>query len=208
MSTSQKEEIVYLIKKDTLQNIANAIKEKESTIEEIEVSQFANRILNLKNNEDEIINRSISGTYKNESITSIGPFAFSHCYHLTEIDLPNVVNVEQEAFSNCSDLTKIKLDSCKNINYKSFYSCTSLNSIAIPSCLEIKEQAFANCSNLKTLYLLGDDLCVLTGEVFENTPIGNLEEDAIIYVKQDMLENYQKETSWSKYFDIIKIYNE
>ena len=63
MSTSQKEEIVYLIKKDTLQNIANAIKEKESTIEKIEVSQFANRILNLKNNEDEIINRSISGTY-------------------------------------------------------------------------------------------------------------------------------------------------
>ena len=59
--------------------------------------------------EDAIITRSISGTYSNNRITTVGVCAFLGCQALTAIDLPNVTQIKRNAFETCKSLQTINL---------------------------------------------------------------------------------------------------
>ena len=59
--------------------------------------------------EDAIIQRTISGTYSNDRITTVGACAFLGCQALTAIDLPNVTQVKRNAFESCNRLQTINL---------------------------------------------------------------------------------------------------
>lgn len=56
-----------------------------------------------------LIDRSISGSYRNESITSIGARVFYGCSKLATVDFSNVTSIGNEAFNNCSKLTALIL---------------------------------------------------------------------------------------------------
>ncbi len=70
--------------------------------------------------DNDIIERTISGTYENSSITKVGICAFYNCQSLTSINLPQVNTISKSAF----------------------YSCTSLTDISIPQCSLVYEEAF------------------------------------------------------------------
>lgn len=59
--------------------------------------------------EDAIIQRTISGAYSNDRITTVGACAFLGCRALTAIDLPNVTQVNRNAFESCGRLSTINL---------------------------------------------------------------------------------------------------
>ncbi|MBQ2396042.1 MAG: leucine-rich repeat domain-containing protein [Bacteroidales bacterium] len=88
------------------------------------------------------------------NVTSIGSMAFSCCYGLTSITIPNsVTSIEWEAFESCSSLTSINIpNSVTSIGQGAFATCLSLTSVDIPnSVTSIGQVAFYNCSSLTSV---------------------------------------------------------
>lgn len=124
----------------------------------------------------------ISNTYKNgigvirfnNALHKIGDWAFSYCYNLLSVTIPNKVNtigknafyhccnletvnfspntraIEDEAFSGCISIKNIVFNTnLKVIGKEAFYYCINLNHINIPSeVTRIGDRAFAECLNL------------------------------------------------------------
>lgn len=88
------------------------------------------------------------------SVTSIGDYAFRECYSLTSITIPNgVTSIGFYAFKDCTALSSVTFaptSSVTNIaNYA--FSNTALTSITIPnSVTSIGSYAFYNCTSLAT----------------------------------------------------------
>lgn len=80
---------------------------------------------------DSIIDRSISGAYRNDKVTSIGEYVFCNCTSLTAADFPLVTSIGEYVFSSCADLKKLILrrtsDVCK------LYSVNALSGTSIKS---------------------------------------------------------------------------
>ena len=89
-------------------------------------------------------------------VTRIGSYAFSYCYNMTSIILPNSISeIDIYAFAYCSSLTSITIpESVTSIGNHAFYGCSGLTSIEIPSGVEsIGDYAFAHCKGLSTVTL-------------------------------------------------------
>ena len=92
------------------------------------------------------------------SVTTIGDYAFYHCFDLTSIIIPDGVEIiGMEAFSDCDDLANLIIpDSVKSIGMSAFSSCEILTSIVIPdSVTSIGDGAFYHCANLEYV-VIGD----------------------------------------------------
>ena len=88
------------------------------------------------------------------SVTSIGSSAFSNCFWLTSITIPNsVTSIGDFAFSNCTGLTSITIpNSVTSIGSSAFYNCSGLTGVEIPnSVTSIGDYAFWGCSGLKSI---------------------------------------------------------
>ena len=91
-----------------------------------------------------------------DSVTTIGEEAFYHCSSLSSVTIPDsVTTIGDEAFSDCSRLTSITSpDSVTTIGYAAFRYCDSLTSVTIPdSVTTIGEDAFYYCSSLTSVII-------------------------------------------------------
>ena len=113
------------------------------------------------------VTRSISGKYsadnivipstvtyngKQYTVTSIGDNAFSSCYNLTKVTIPNSVKtIENSAFKGCTGLKTVTIgNSVTTIGISAFAGCTGLTEVTIPnSVTTIWSGAFGHCDNLK-----------------------------------------------------------
>lgn len=91
---------------------------------------------------------------QDESITSIGEYAFAGCKNMKKMIVPNnISNIGYDAFRKCESLEEITI--CGNIDKISdslFYGCSSLKTITLPNGItEIGECAFFDCSNLEEI---------------------------------------------------------
>ena len=89
-----------------------------------------------------------------QTITEIGEGAFNGCESLTYAHIPNsVTTIGDSAFDHCTSLTSVTLsDSVTSIGNKAFANCTSLTSVNIPdSVTTIGDGAFKGCSHV-TIY--------------------------------------------------------
>ncbi|MGN1127625.1 MAG: leucine-rich repeat protein, partial [Candidatus Flemingiibacterium sp.] len=93
-----------------------------------------------------------------DGTTMIGSYAFSENKKLTEVVLPNSVNViSDHAFKRCTGLRSINLpDSLTEIREYAFELCTSLISAQIPESIStIHDGVFVNCSALLNVSMPG-----------------------------------------------------
>ena len=124
-----------------------------------------------------VISESVTYNGTTYSITSIGEEAFSGCYRLASIEIPNSVTcignsafsgcdgltsvtignsvtcIGSSAFSGCDGLTSVTIgNSVTSIENSTFHSCSSLTSVTIPnSVTSIGYGAFYNCSGLTSI---------------------------------------------------------
>jgi hypothetical protein len=90
------------------------------------------------------------------SVRLNGTNAFSRCYFLREIIIPNAVRaIKMGTFRNCSGLTTVTLhDGLEEIGVYAFRQCQLLSQIVIPNSVRaINRGAFRECSGLTTVIL-------------------------------------------------------
>lgn len=98
----------------------------------------------------------IPSNYQGKPVTNIGEYAFSDCYALTSIVIPDsVTSIGEYAFSYCQALTNIVIpDSVTSIGKSAFSYCQALTSIVIPgSVTSIGESTFYNCAGLTSVVI-------------------------------------------------------
>lgn len=98
-----------------------------------------------------IIPSSVTSSGTSYSVIEIGDDAFSDCYGLTSITIPNsVTSIGNYAFYRCSGLTLETIpNSVTYIGEGAFMNCSELTSITIPNSVTlIGSSAFYNCERL------------------------------------------------------------
>lgn len=97
----------------------------------------------------------------------IGYGAFSNCYKLENINIPNgVTSISSYAFFYCEHLESISLpESIEHIGNDAFSSCSNLRSIAIPANAELEERVFLDCRGLQEVSI-GNGINELPSEIF------------------------------------------
>lgn len=113
--------------------------------------------------------------------TVIDDDAFNGCTSLTNISIPNSVEVISDgAFNGCTNLVDVNIpDNVVSIGIESFNECTSLTSITIPNNVtNLFDGAFLNCTNL-TSVTIGNNVKTIGEYAFSgcsnltNLTIGN-----------------------------------
>ena len=101
------------------------------------------------------IESSISSNGKNYTVTEIGNWAFKEWNTLTEVTLPNTVEIIGfQAFFKCSNLTKVIIpEGVRKIGQAAFYGCSQLTSITIPSTITNMDTAFSGNTALSHVTL-------------------------------------------------------
>jgi len=121
------------------------------------LKQPDNAVYKVKLNVTDITNikeallRDVYLDLSGSTITSIGERAFSGCFKLTGITIPDsVTSIGEGAFGSCTNLTGITIpDSVTSIGEWAFFQCKSLTSVTIPnSVTSIGGWAFSSCIKL------------------------------------------------------------
>ena len=164
------------------------------------------------------------------SVTSIGWGAFSICYGLTSVTIPNsVTSIGKYAFDGCSGLTSVTIgNSVTSIGDYAFYCCGGLTSVTIPnSVTSIGEWAFRSCSkltsviigngikkigsltfadysNLTDFYCYAESVPTTYSDAFSGSPVGN----ATLHVSASAVDAYKAATPWSNFKEIVALTND
>ena len=102
-----------------------------------------------------VIPESVNYNGVEYNVTSIGESAFTVCYELSSISIPNkIIEIKKSAFSRCTGLSSITLpDSLTTIGDFAFDGCV-FTTITIPkNVTSIGEWAFEDCNNLSSITL-------------------------------------------------------
>lgn len=90
------------------------------------------------------------------AITGIAEGAFSECYFLEKLTLPDsITTIQDSAFFGCSSLKELKIpDSVTTIGNGILESCSALKQVTFPSNLEkLPTSTFYSCTALETITL-------------------------------------------------------
>ena len=154
---------MYLIKAETLTDIADAIREKTGATDAIAVSDMATAISGISDStntgdgsEDTLLSGSLSGAYENDRITGIRTGAFWGCKSLTSVSLPNVTGAGTAklsyAFRECSALVSVSLPAYTSTlsGGSTFVACSNLKTVSVPNLSEgpLGSSSFTGCTSL------------------------------------------------------------
>lgn len=104
--------------------------------------------------ENAFSNRDVEVVILPPKLKLVGKNAFSWCEHLTQIDLPDSVQmIDDGAFSNCSKLERVRLSAdLKFLGANAFRACGSLKELVLPETLHtISRRAFDTCVALEKI---------------------------------------------------------
>lgn len=198
-------EELYTIKRSTLKDIADSIREKKEKVEIIPVSEFPVAIKSIdtthKDKLKSIIDRSITAINIPEGTKSIGAHAFNSCSSLESVTIPNgVTTLSFSCFYACSSLKEIILpDSVTTLEQTAFAAARSLERAYLGSGVStIWGNVFQNCYALKTLVCSAETPPTLQSNSLQGVP-----EDCVICVPEGSVDAYKAATNWSDRADYI-----
>lgn len=174
---------------------------------------------------DALIERTLSGAYSNDRVTTIGDYAFRKA-PVTSVDFPNVTGIKDGAFYYCENLETINFPKLKNMGVSAFFGCTNLRNAVFPELKAAVINAFGNCRELvsadlsKALGLYSgafqdcpklvtvilrkvDGICTLgSTDIFKKTKIES--GTGYVYVPAALVDSYKAATNWTVYADQIR----
>lgn len=115
---------------------------------------FSPEALRLKEEQRELLRRTITRVTLPETIEAIGQGAFRGCWALAEVNIPDkVAEIGEKAFSDCRSLRSVKLpEGITRIGDQTFNYCTSLQCMMIPKSVTIiGKRVFQGCIALETV---------------------------------------------------------
>ena len=138
-------------------------------------------------------------TAQGEWVTAIADEAFSGCYNITSVVIPDsVITIGVYAFSGCSGLTSVVIpESVTPIDNWTFFNCSSLTSVVIPdSVTYIGMSAFQNCSGL-TSVVIGDSVTTIDNWAFRDCSslTSVVIPDSVTYIGDSVFQNCSGLTS-------------
>lgn len=174
---------------------------------------------------DALIERTLSGAYSNDRVTTIGNYAF-YGTNITYLDCPNVTSMKEGACYYCENLETINFPKLKNMGHAAFFNCTNLRNAVFPElkngvmnafgyCGELVNAdlskasglysgAFRDCPKLVTVILRKvDGICTLgSTDIFKSTPIEY--GTGYVYVPASLVNSYKAATNWTVYANQIR----
>ena len=149
-----------LINDTTLVAIGDAIREKNGTTDTYKPSEMPAAILSISGSsdgdttiEDDLIQKTVSGTYTNNRVTTVGYGIFANCSNLNAVSMQNVTSIDSYGFYHCYNLNTINMPNVTTIGKQAFYGCTALSTpfeTMFPNVISVGENAFQR-SSLTTL---------------------------------------------------------
>ena len=208
----------YIIDGAILADIADAVRAKTGDTEPIIPEEMAAKLLNTEgdyergyaegyekgdSNMDGILTRK-GTTISNDRITYLGTEVFRNYDSLKVADFPNVTSTGVNTFYACYGLSTVNLPKLSAIVKNMFSYSSLLKKLDFPRVESIDTGAFSSCSRLVTLLLRkADTVCTLANvNAFTNTPIAS--GTGLIYVPDNLVEQYKAATNWSTYENQIK----
>ena len=172
-----------------------------------------------------LIERTLSGAYSNDRVTTIGDYAFCRT-NITSLDCPNVTSMKEGACYYCGNLETINFPKLKKMGSAAFLSCTNLRNAVFPElkgnvfnafgngrelvsadlskASGLYNGAFINCPKLVTVILRKvDGICTLgSTNIFKSTPIES--GTGYVYVPAALVNSYKAATNWTVYANHIR----
>lgn len=188
-----------LYEESDIKAVADAIRAKNGSTGTYKLSEMATAISKIETGgdtsvEDAIVDRTISGNYTNDRVTSIGSYAFYGCQNLKSVNFPEVRRIEENSINSCVNLTTVFLPKVTYMNYYSLGGNYSLKAVVITQtdsvCTLKSALAFAGCyhiSGSKDATYNPDGL-----------------KDGYIYVPDTLVDSYKTANNWSTFADQIK----
>ena len=141
----------------------------------------------------ELVQRTLSGDYVNDRVTSIGAYAFYNVVYMTGVNLPMATTIDQFAFGGCPRIVTVDLASVTNIGSAAFLNNYSLTALIIRSDT-VATMPIAN--------VLGGSSHFEGSANAQWNPNGD--KDGYIYVPRALVDSYKAATNWSTYADQIR----
>ena len=142
---------------------------------------------------------SLSSITIPDSVTSIGNTAFGSCYILSSITIPDsFTSIGNTAFVYCYSLSSITIpDSVTSIGNTAFSSCYSLSSITIPdSVTSIGTSAFSNCYGMRYYDF---SACTAIPALSNTNAFNNIPSDCQMLIPSSLYNNWKSATNWATY---------
>lgn len=99
---------------------------------------------------DALIAHNLS-EFKDDTVTTLGAYAFYKNNTLTAVELPRVTTVSNAVFRYCTGLISAIFAELSSLGQYMFADCTSLENISFPSLTLAQDYAFQNCTSLQTV---------------------------------------------------------
>lgn len=169
-----------LVTESYLTAIGDAIRFKNGNTARYKPSEMAAAIKNIKTQDNtavnSIIDRTISGDYTNNEVTSVGKYAFTFCFNLQTVTMTKATDINSNAFYNCTGLISANFPNVKTVyssafnrsgltsitfnnlvtlgsnnDYSGIFEDTPMTSISIPSTIKTIGLYALSYSNIKTI---------------------------------------------------------
>lgn len=145
-------------------------------------------------NSAKLVERTLSGEYVNDRVTSVGPSAFQGCAELTSVKVPNATKIGSSAFYGCNKLANIDVTRVLTIGSTCFFGCSKLKLVDFPVLTNLGWRAFNGVH--------GSVVFRYTGGMVARSSASTMDAISKLYVPRALVETYEADSEFTSVGEI------